>query len=1029
MNGLTHTTFFRTALATLLVLALCAHPAAAADYVVDFEDGTKPAYASGSVTLNGISWNMTEALIGTDAADWKNGLKSARLRGYSASAVSMEADKADGIGEVSFSHRRYGTDAQVPWRVEVSVDAGGSWTPVGTEFTPSDAVGTFNATVSQAGPARIRVVAVNAGASNRRANIDDILLSDFGTAVSNRPPNMVTVTDKNVPEGGDLLFLVSAADPDNADAVTLSAQNLPPGAMFAETTATPAVSNVFAWPAASPAGIYNVTFLAVDKDGTNSQQVAITVASANTQADLLISEYGEGSSNNKYIELFNGTGAPINLGGYSLRKQANGAGPFGNTLSLSGSLADGDTFVIVNSSAAAELLALADLTSSSQALTFNGNDAVALYRDENPLDVVGVVDNSADWGKDVTLIRKRTVSVPRALWAPEEWDSRPADDWSDVGSHTFDGGSNRPPVFAAISDLTITRNDPLAFLVTAIDPDGTDTVTLWATNLPPVAIFTATSEIGAASNVCTWTDTSTAGVWTVTFYAADKDGTNSRTVHVEITDPGIATDLIVSEYGEGANNNKYIEIFNGTGRSINLGDYSLRKSVNGAAEFTDSLTLVGTLPQNRTYVVINALAAPALQAKADLSTRSSVMDFNGNDPVALFKGNDPLDVVGLFGGVDWGKDVTLIRKSEITAPVNIYDPDQWFSRPIDSWDNIGFHNMDGLAAQSNTPPIIAALTDRFAYLGETVQFTVGASDPLDGDEITLSAITLPPGATFSPAVGVGNVSSLFTWENASPVGVYTSRFAAVDKDGTNVQSVTIEVLAALTTNQTRVVHFNEVRYNDAGSGPDTPDNKEFVELIAHAGVNLEGCTLVHYNGSASQDGGIWTFTFPTFVVPDAGITDTNGMACGFVLLSQPDGELAASADFLLPTDPSSTTTPPASLQNGPDGLVLYDPEGAVLDAIAWGTFTAQTDPGDLLVDDPGPGVISRDLPPTSAAYLHMPPYNSNDNSPQAPNDVIGDTGQNWVALNASPGALNFNQQNGLLILTIQTPPPHPSSPA
>ncbi|MDO8898186.1 MAG: hypothetical protein Q7V19_11085, partial [Bacteroidales bacterium] len=39
-------------------------------YIVNF-DGvgeTKPAYASGSVTLSGISWNMTEALIGTEVA-------------------------------------------------------------------------------------------------------------------------------------------------------------------------------------------------------------------------------------------------------------------------------------------------------------------------------------------------------------------------------------------------------------------------------------------------------------------------------------------------------------------------------------------------------------------------------------------------------------------------------------------------------------------------------------------------------------------------------------------------------------------------------------------------------------------------------------------------------------------------------------------------------------------------------------------------------------------------------------------------
>ena len=44
-------------------------------------------------------------------------------------------------------------------------------------------------------------------------------------------------------------------------------------------------------------------------------------------SDLFISEYVEGSSNNKAIEIFNGTGAPVDLaaGGYQVQLYFNGS--------------------------------------------------------------------------------------------------------------------------------------------------------------------------------------------------------------------------------------------------------------------------------------------------------------------------------------------------------------------------------------------------------------------------------------------------------------------------------------------------------------------------------------------------------------------------------------------------------------------------------------------------------------------------------------------------------------------------------
>ncbi len=155
-----------------------------ADYTVDFEGTgeTKTSYASGTVNLSGLDWDMTEALIGTDTADFKNGARSARMRGYGTSSMTMLADKANGIGSISFLYRRYGTDTQVDWKVEYSTDSGSSWIQIGSAFTApaSDDVQTFSESIQYNGSVRVRIKrATETGTSNRRLNIDDIVITDY----------------------------------------------------------------------------------------------------------------------------------------------------------------------------------------------------------------------------------------------------------------------------------------------------------------------------------------------------------------------------------------------------------------------------------------------------------------------------------------------------------------------------------------------------------------------------------------------------------------------------------------------------------------------------------------------------------------------------------------------------------------------------------------------------------------------------------------------------------------------------------
>ena len=160
-----------------------------------------------------------------------------------------------------------------------------------------------------------------------------------------------------------------------------------------------------------------------------------------TYSDLIISEYVEGSGQNKALELYNGTGADVDLSAYSLMKQTNGAGEYTNEVALTGTLAAGATYVIVNSGTSAnpvdpELAALADLT-ENEITAFNGNDAVALFKSGTKIDEVGVFGSSENWGAEVTL-RRIYGEGPTATYDASEWTEADKDDFSDVGKFGAD---------------------------------------------------------------------------------------------------------------------------------------------------------------------------------------------------------------------------------------------------------------------------------------------------------------------------------------------------------------------------------------------------------------------------------------------------------------------------------------------------------------------------------------------------------------------------------------------------------------
>jgi predicted extracellular nuclease len=170
--------------------------------------------------------------------------------------------------------------------------------------------------------------------------------------------------------------------------------------------------------------------------------IAVAAPARAAASSLFFSEYIEGSSNNKALEIYNGTGADVSLSGYSVAQYFNGSATAGLTIPLSGTLAPGDVYVIAHSSADPAILAQADLTNGSG--FFNGDDAIALVGPSGTVDVIGQigVDPGTEWGTgltstaDNTLRRLPTVCSGRAD-GTTAFD--PAAEWEGLATNTFDG--------------------------------------------------------------------------------------------------------------------------------------------------------------------------------------------------------------------------------------------------------------------------------------------------------------------------------------------------------------------------------------------------------------------------------------------------------------------------------------------------------------------------------------------------------------------------------------------------------------
>jgi chitodextrinase len=168
------------------------------------------------------------------------------------------------------------------------------------------------------------------------------------------------------------------------------------------------------------------------------------------------------------------------------------------------------------------------------------------------------------------------------------------------------------------------------------------------------------------------------------------------------------TELFISEYVEpntaGGGNNKAIEIVNLSSSTISLSGYSIKKQSNGGSwvnEFSLDTGNVTSIIPNDVFVIIHIDASNSqLLAEADLvgppnndaNNYGSPFNFNGNDPVGLFKNGVLIDIIGEEGNSsNHIQDNTYRRKSNISVPNATFNTNEWDVLNVNTFDGIGSH--------------------------------------------------------------------------------------------------------------------------------------------------------------------------------------------------------------------------------------------------------------------------------------------------------------------------------------------------
>jgi predicted extracellular nuclease/endonuclease I len=377
--------------------------------------------------------------------------------------------------------------------------------------------------------------------------------------------------------------------------------------------------------------------------------------SATAMANVVITEYVEGSSSNKAIEISNLGSTTVDLAadGYKLALFSNGSVDEGNTELLTGTLAPNASLVIYNSGADPEFIFDAPDGIASTVTYFNGDDALVLTK----ADVI--VDSFGRVGED------------------------PGSEWTDANDANF-----------STSNKTLRRLSSVTTGDSVVDDAFPGNSNQWLT----FDVNTADGLGCAGETVCS--DDATGGdgsgdpVATTVLITEYIEGSSSNKA-IEITNVG------------------------STAVDLGADGYKLALFSNGSVDEGNTELLTGTLAPNASLVIYNSGADPEFIFDAPNGIASTVTYFNGDDALVLTKADVIVDSFGRVGedpGSEWTDandanfstaNKTLRRLSAVTAGDVIVDDafpgssNQWLTFDQNKADGLGCSG-EGACSSDNT---------------------------------------------------------------------------------------------------------------------------------------------------------------------------------------------------------------------------------------------------------------------------------------------------------------------------------------
>ena len=409
----------------------------------------------------------------------------------------------------------------------------------------------------------------------------------------------------------------------------------------------------------------------------------ITTASFSQTTDLFFSQYGEGSGNNKFLEIYNGTGQDVDLSNYAFPSVANdpdvpGMHEYWNDFPEGAVVANGDVYVIAHPSASDEITATAD--HFHQYLS-NGDDgyALALGTEEqySVIDFIGDFNGDPGDGWDVagvveatknhTLTRKSSVCQGNSDWdasrgtneEDSEWIVTEQNDSSGLGSHvaecsndvsvlitspangvTLAPGTSEVAVAFSISNFELGVDGYATLAFQSMDAEGNMVETEMLDN--PISPFTITVTCGLTyqvSIVLYNNDESTAANNTVIFYAP---------TCVDCPDVGSVIITEILNNADGSDDGKeWFEIYNTSDSAIDLQDWSVTDEGSNAFTIFESLVI-----EAGGFLVLGEETDPVLNsgAEVDYAWGTNFTLGNGYDEVILSCGGVVIDMVAYDDG-------------------------------------------------------------------------------------------------------------------------------------------------------------------------------------------------------------------------------------------------------------------------------------------------------------------------------------------------------------------------------------------